>query len=139
MRIMIIEFIVAFFYLQPSLVITYLPIYVILLSFFLNRYKGIFFVTALLCSLCATLLAFLSIMLIGIFIIAWTRMSIIDLTRFSFAEYFLMIFISALLYWIFTDWYLRFMIKVKKSWKIIGLSSTLAGLSVIAVYYLLWQ
>lgn len=132
------EFLAAFFYLQPSLVITFVPIQIFALFFILRFYKNPI-LKSILHAFGATLFAALIIFLIGCTIIPFAHLSFLQSLKISFVQSSMLIFISAFVYGCFTYVYLQYLFKIRSVRILSLLSSAIAGASVLGLYYLWWR
>jgi hypothetical protein len=133
------ELVAAFFYLQPSLLISFVPIQIIFLFICLSNLKKMQFLKAFCYSFAATIFAFILIILTGLIIVPFIYVRFFQLIEISYKQTILIFVISVFLYWLSICLYLSNIFKLKKITYTAALSSAFAGSSVLALSYLLWQ
>lgn len=135
----IVRFILAFFYLQPSLVITFIPLQIFLLAFFLYWFKKVPALRSIFISFMCVLLALLNIIGLGIFIVHFLYENFWEFIFLSWIESLLLVAAASCVYGILSNFFLRYIFKIRHVQGISWSSSAIAGMSVIGLYYLLWH
>lgn len=133
------RFILAFFYLQPSLIITFVPIQIILLALFLYHYKKISLAKSFFLSGASVLLAVLIIGVLGFFIVHFFHKNFWEFIFLSWIESLLLVVASSSMYAFLINYFLQYLFKIRNVTGISWLSSAIAGLSVLGLYHLLWH
>lgn len=132
------EIIAAFFYLQPSLIINFVPMQIIFLMFCLIYFKKMTHLKAFFHALVATISATIIIFLTGFLIVPFIYVRFFQLIEISYNLSLVLFVISVFMYWLWINFYLHYAVKLKNITQITLLSSAIAGFSVLALYYLLW-
>jgi hypothetical protein len=131
------ELLAAVFFLQPSLIIIFAPVQIIALFLFLLASKKNSIFRTFFYAFSATLFAVLTIFLMGIMSVPFLHVHMFQLLSISFGLCFILIFISSCLYWFLIYFYLVYLVKMPDITMLGGLSSAIAGLSVLTLYCLL--
>ena len=129
----------AFFYLQPSLIISFVPVQFTLLFICLRIYKKISILKAVFHAFIATVFATVIIFLVGSFVVPFVHLNFFQLVGISIATSVGLLFASTFVYWLIIRFYLRYVVSMEDITHLSGLSSAIAGLSVVVFYYLLWR
>ncbi len=133
------ELIAALFYVQPSLIFTFVPVQIITLFLFLGIGKKSSLIKSFFHSLGATLFSMLVIMGMGMIIVPMVNVSSFRLMGLPFGVSLLVVVLSSLMYWLLIYSYLKYIVKIRDIAKMSALSSALAALSVILLYCLFWR
>lgn len=134
-----IQLFAAFFYLQPSLIITFVPVQIVVLFLCLWLIKKISIFKALLHAFAATFFASLVIFLLGSIVVPFLHVNFFQLLSISFGYSFFLLFMTAVVYWMLLYFYLSYLLKIRIIAQLSGISSAIAGLSVLVLYCLWWR
>jgi hypothetical protein len=129
----------AFFYLQPSLFISYVPIQISSLIICLVNFKKLPFLNAFFHALAAIISAFFVIFLTGLIIVPFIYVRFFELIEISYQLSVILFIISVFIYWLYIFFYLRYVPKLKNITHIAALSCAIAALCVLTLCYLVWH
>ena len=133
------ETLAAFFYLQPSLIVSFVPLQIISLMVSLTTFKKLPFLKVFFYSIGATLFTTVFIFLFGFILVPLIYVRFFQLVEISFNASFFLFIASVFIYWVGINFYLHCILNLKNIIKCTAVSSAIAGLSVLFLYYLLWQ
>ena len=133
------HYIAAFFYLQPSLLFTYAPTQIILLTCLLMLYKNYLLLQSIGYTIGSQLFSFSGVFAMGVLIVPYINISFCELLPVSSAQIFTLIFLSFLFHFLCIEFFLRYILKRKGLLQFICASNAIAAISVFALYRLLWR
>lgn len=131
--------IASLFYLQSSLLFTYAPTQIVLLSVFLKIYKRYSWGHAIWLALSSQLASFFIIFLIGVATVPKIQVSILQFFKLAQMHIVLLIVGSFAIHVLCIQFFLRYVLKERGLVRYVLVSNAISALSVIGLYHILWR
>lgn len=132
-------FMASVLYLQPSLLFTYAPTQIVLLSCLIRVVKKYSWGRSIWIALSSQLASFFALFIIGIFTVPFLKVSMLQFFRFTEIHIALLMLCNFLVQVLCIEFFLTYVLKERGLLRAVLVSNALTAISVLGLYRLLWR